>query len=109
MRIEVGIFQINKTKLFASDISAIFTINLFLAEIPAKTVFLTKPHMYGHNSSQTNVAFTPDFDKHESAIYFESISSSPVRAQLRIQLNANALIDRIKVDAYGETKYELKT
>ncbi|CAF0885908.1 unnamed protein product [Adineta steineri] len=74
------------------------------AEIPEETVFLTKPHMYGHNSSSTNVAFTPDFDKHESTIYFEPISGTPLKAQLRIQLNANAWIDRIKVDEHGATE-----
>ncbi|UJR37080.1 hypothetical protein I4U23_029784 [Adineta vaga] len=73
------------------------------SEIPPETVFLTKPHMYGHNSSATNVAFTPDFDKHESTIYFEPLSGTPIQAQLRIQLNANAWIDRIKVEDDGTT------
>ncbi|CAF5065974.1 unnamed protein product, partial [Rotaria sp. Silwood1] len=54
-------------------------------EIPEKTVFLTKPHMYGHNSSSTNVAFDPDIHKHESTIYFEPLSGTPIRAHLRIQ------------------------
>lgn len=74
------------------------------AELPEETVLLTKPHMYGHNSSSTNVAFTPDFDKHESTIYFEPISGTPVRAQLRIQLNTNAWIDRVTIDGDGEIK-----
>ncbi|CAF0950770.1 unnamed protein product [Adineta ricciae] len=73
------------------------------SEIPPETVFLTKPHMYGHNSSATNVAFTPDADKHESTIYFEPLSGTPLLAQLRIQLNANAWIDRIKVSEDGTT------
>jgi hypothetical protein len=76
----------------------------FLAEIPEETLFLSKPHLYGHNSSLTNVAFTPDFDKHESTIYFEPISGTPIKAQLRIQLNVNAWIDRIKVDDDGATE-----
>jgi len=74
------------------------------AEIPAETVFLTKPHMYGHNSSSTNVNFQPDFDKHESTIYFEPISGTPLRAQLRIQLNTNAWIDRLKLNEDGSTE-----
>jgi len=74
------------------------------AEIPEETLFLSKPHLYGHNSSLTNVAFTPDFDKHESTIYFEPLSGTPIKAQLRIQLNVNAWIDRIKVDDDGATE-----
>ena len=62
--------------------------------------------MYGHNSSATNVAFTPDADKHESTIYFEPLSGTPLLAQLRIQLNANAWIDRIKVSEDGTTEYD---
>jgi hypothetical protein len=80
--------------------------SFILAEIPDETVFLTKPHMYGHNSTGTNVAFTPDFDKHESTIYFEPLSGTPLRAQLRIQLNANAWIDRIRITDDGATEYE---
>jgi hypothetical protein len=85
-----------------------FEVFLFfvLAEIPEETVFLTKPHMYGHDSTATNVAFTPDFDKHESTIYFEPLSGTPLRAQLRIQLNANAWIDRIKITEDNATEYE---
>jgi len=60
--------------------------------------------MYGHNSSSANVAFTPDIEKHESTIYFEPISGTPIRAQLRIQLNTNAWIDRIKIDENNATE-----
>ncbi|CAF1002188.1 unnamed protein product [Didymodactylos carnosus] len=42
-----------------------------------------------------------DKDKHESTIYFEPITGTPIKAQLRIQLNTNTYIDRIKVDRYG--------
>jgi len=62
--------------------------------------------MYGHDSSSTNVAFQPDFDKHESRIYFEPLSGTPLRAELRIQLNTNAWIDRIKIDENNATEYE---
>ena len=62
--------------------------------------------MYGHNSTSSNVAFTPDFDKHESTIYFEPMTGTPVRAQMRIQLNTNAWIDRLKVNEDGETEYD---
>jgi hypothetical protein len=62
--------------------------------------------MYGHNSSSTNVAFTPDFNKHESTIYFEPLTGIPVYGQSRIQLNANAWIDRIKIDENNATEYE---
>ena len=62
--------------------------------------------MYGHNSSSINVAFNPDFDKHESAIYFEPLSGTPLKAQLRIQLNANAWINRIIVHNDNSTEYE---
>jgi hypothetical protein len=75
-----------------------------LAEIPDETVFLTKPHMYGHNSSSLNVNFQPNFDQHESTIYFEPISGTPIRAQLRIQLNTNAWIDRLILHADGSTE-----
>lgn len=81
----------------------------FSDEIPEETLFLTKPHMYGHDSSSTKVAFTPDFDKHESTIYFEPITGTPLRAQLRIQLNTNAWIDRIKVDENNGTEYEFRS
>lgn len=70
----------------------------FLAELPEETIFVTKPHMYGHSSTSVNVAFSPDADKHESTIYFEPITGTPIRVQSRIQLNVNAWIDRIKVE-----------
>ncbi|CAF3481099.1 unnamed protein product [Rotaria socialis] len=73
------------------------------AEIPAETLYLTKPHLYGHNSSYTNVDFKPDFDKHESTIYFEPITGTPIQAQLRIQLNTNAWIDRLTLNPDGST------
>jgi len=76
----------------------------FSAEIPDETLFLTKPHLFGHDSTATNVAFTPDFDKHESTIYFEPITGTPLRAQLRIQLNVNAWIDRLKIDSNNATE-----
>lgn len=78
--------------------------SLISAEIPDETLFLTKAHMYGHDSSATNVAFTPDFDKHESTIYFEPLTGTPLRAQLRIQLNVNAWIDRLKIDSNNATE-----
>ena len=62
--------------------------------------------MYGHNSASTNVAFKPDGDKHESIVYFEPMSGTPLQAQSRIQLNVNAWIDRIKIDEEGATAYE---
>jgi len=43
-------------------------------------------------------------DQHESTIYFEPISGTPFRAQLRIQLNVNAWIDRITLDDDGATE-----
>jgi hypothetical protein len=86
----------------------IIIFGIFLAEIPEETVFLTKPHMFGHNSSSTNVHFQPDFDKHESTIYFEPISGTPIRAQLRIQLSTNAWIDRLKLNEDGSTEYALE-
>ena len=54
--------------------------------------------MYGHSATSVNVAFSPDADKHESTIYFEPITGTPIRAQSRVQLNVNAWIDRIKVE-----------
>ena len=63
--------------------------------------------MYGHNFSSTNIDFKPDFNKHESTIYFEPISGTPIRAQLRIQLSTNAWIDRLKLNEDGSTEYEL--
>jgi hypothetical protein len=60
--------------------------------------------MYGHNSSLINVNFQPNFDKHESTIYFEPISGTPIRAQLRIQLNTNAWIDRLTLHDDGSTE-----
>ncbi len=51
--------------------------------------------------------FKPDFNKHESTIYFEPISGTPIRAQLRIQLSTNAWIDRLKINEDGSTEYEL--
>lgn len=61
--------------------------------------------MYGHNFASTNVAFKPDGDKHESTVYFEPITGTPLQAQSRIQLNVNAWIDRIKIDSDGATEY----
>lgn len=76
----------------------------FSAELPEETIFLTKPHMYGHDSSSTNVAFTPDATRHESTIYFEPMTGTPLQAQSRIQLNVNAWIDRIKLNDDGSTQ-----
>jgi hypothetical protein len=60
--------------------------------------------MYGHDSKSTNVAFTPDQDKHESAVYFEPLTGTPIQAQSRIQLNVNAWIDRVQVNDDGSTE-----
>lgn len=81
-----------------------FFLSLRLAEIPEETVFLSKPHFFGHNASTTNVNFAPDFDKHESAIYFEPMTGTPLLARLRIQTNVNAWIDRIRVHEDGATE-----
>ncbi|CAF0981832.1 unnamed protein product [Rotaria sp. Silwood1] len=72
-------------------------------ELPEETVFLSKPHFYGHNSTWTNVNFKPDFHQHESTIYFEPLTGTPIRAHLRIQLNTNAWIDRLKLNPDGST------
>jgi len=49
------------------------------------------------------VNFRPEEDKHESTIYFEPISGTPIRAQLRIQLSTSAWIDRLKINPDGST------
>lgn len=54
----------------------------------------------------TNVMFAPDAEKHESAVYFEPISGTPILARSRIQLNVDAWIDRIKVKDDGNTEWE---
>ena len=74
------------------------------AEIPEGTLFLSKPHLYGHNASASNVAFRPNFEQHESTIYFEPVSGTPIRAQMRIQLSTNAYIDRLKLKDDGSTE-----
>lgn len=103
--------KLDITKCFSGMLKQIsfnkqFLFCKFLDEIPDETLFLTKPHMYGHNSTSTNVAFSPDADKHESTIYFEPTTGTPLKAQLRIQLNTNAWIDRIKIDENNATEYE---
>ncbi|CAF1644828.1 unnamed protein product, partial [Didymodactylos carnosus] len=70
-------------------------------ELPPGTLYLSKPHLYGHDSNNTNIAFMPDAKKHESTIYFEAISGTPIKAQLRIQLNVNAFVDPSKIDEEG--------
>jgi hypothetical protein len=84
------------------------SLDLSLAEIPDETLFLTKPHLYGHDSSWTNVAFESNREKHESTIYFEPISGTPIQAQMRIQLNTRAYIDRLKLNQDGSTEYDEK-
>ncbi|CAF1598573.1 unnamed protein product [Didymodactylos carnosus] len=65
--------------------------------MPSGTVYLSKPHFYGHNSSQFNInGFSPEREKHESMIYFEPYSGTPVKAHHRIQLNVNAFVDTFK-------------
>ncbi|CAF4803478.1 unnamed protein product, partial [Rotaria sp. Silwood2] len=92
--------KLDITKCLSGRLILITKMN---AEIPEETIFLSKPHFYGHNSSSTNVNFKPDFHQHESTIYFEPLTGAPVRAQLRIQLNTNAWIDRLKLNADGST------
>ena len=77
---------------------------ILLAEIAPGTIFLSKPHMYGHNSSSTGVAFTPDANKHESTVYFEPLTGTPLSSQSRIQMNVNAWIDRLRVEEDGSTQ-----
>jgi len=76
----------------------------FSAELPEETIFLTKAHMFGHDSSSTSIAFNPDESKHESTIYFEPMTGTPLKAHSRIQMNVNAWIDRIKVNEDGTTE-----
>ena len=73
----------------------------FSAELPEETIILTKPHMYGFNSSSVGINFSPDADKHESKVYIEPLTGTPILAQSRIQLNVNAWIDQINIEDDG--------
>ncbi|CAF1066681.1 unnamed protein product [Didymodactylos carnosus] len=69
--------------------------------------YLSKPHMYTTNTSlptNWNVNFIPDKDRHESTVYFEPITGTPIKAQLRVQLNARTYVDKIEVDIHENTK-----
>ena len=70
------------------------------SSLPAKTVFVSKPHFYGSNNETMNKmkiqGFTPKHDKNEALIYFEPYSGTPLRAHHRVQMNINALIDQME-------------
>lgn len=103
--ISVDVFRVRfLQRKVLSEKNKYFTDSFFKGEIPAETLFLTKPHLFGHNASWTNVDFQPDEQKHESTILFEPTTGSPIRAQLRIQLNVRTHIDRLKMLDNGETQ-----
>ncbi|CAF0921283.1 unnamed protein product [Rotaria sordida] len=67
------------------------------ASLPEKTIFLSKAHFYGSNDKtkkQLNIkGFTPTRDQHETLMYFEPYSGTPLRAHYRLQLNIELIID----------------
>jgi hypothetical protein len=73
--------------------------------LPNNTIFLSKPHFYGSSNEtiqKMNIeGFIPNSDKHDSVICFEPYSGTPFKANLRIQLNVDAMIDPMKYSEYG--------
>jgi hypothetical protein len=69
--------------------------------LPENTIFLSKAHFYGSNEKtieEMNVeGFTPNKDKHDSFIYFEPYSGTPVKVVFRLQVNIEATIDPMKL------------
>ncbi|CAF5043240.1 unnamed protein product [Rotaria sp. Silwood1] len=70
------------------------------ASLPEKTIFLSKAHFYGSSdktNKQLNIeGFTPTHDQHETLMYFEPYSGTPLRAHHRLQLNIEVIIDPMK-------------
>ncbi|CAF0725751.1 unnamed protein product [Didymodactylos carnosus] len=78
------------------------------SSMPEDTIYLSKPHFYGHNSSKFNIhGFAPEKEKHDSMLYFEPYTGTPVKAHHRIQMNVNPYIDTYKQNRDGE--WERKT
>jgi len=80
------------------------------ASLPNGTVYLSKPHFYGSSNEtleEMNIkGFTPERDRHESIIYFEPYSGTPIRAHHRVQLNIDAMIDPMRRSSDDETQLE---
>jgi hypothetical protein len=68
--------------------------------LPDKTIFLSKAHFYGASNETMNEmnidGFTPTRDKHDSFIYFEPYSGTPVKVLFRMQVNIDAIIDPMR-------------
>ncbi|CAF3763301.1 unnamed protein product [Rotaria magnacalcarata] len=72
---------------------------------PHNTIFLSKAHFYGSSSEtihRTNInGFKPESGNHDSYIYFELYSGTPLKAVYRMQLNIEAIIDPMKQSKNG--------
>ena len=69
------------------------------------TIFLTKAHFYGSSNEtidEMNIqGFQPSADKHDSVIYFEPYTGTPIQATYRIQMNIEAIIDPMTMSDDG--------
>lgn len=81
------------------------------------TIFLSKAHFYGSSPDLVNEmnikGFQPSAHQHDSIIYFEPRSGTPIEATYRIQMNVVAKVDPMKwIDGefqFTNKKSEIRT
>ncbi|CAF1351884.1 unnamed protein product [Adineta steineri] len=75
------------------------------SSLPDETIFLSKAHFYGSNNEtieKMNIqGFKPSSDKHDSTVYFEPYTGTPLEASFRMQLNIDATIDPMRKSENG--------
>ncbi|CAF0984599.1 unnamed protein product [Adineta ricciae] len=73
--------------------------------LPEDTIFLSKAHFYGSKNEtiqEMNIeGFQPSADAHDSVVYFEPYSGTPLKASFRMQLNVAASIDPARKEEDG--------
>lgn len=80
--------------------------------LDANTIFLSKAHFFGSSPETVEElkihGFNASADKHDSVIYFEPNTGTPIQATYRIQLNVAAKVDPMKLDADGQFEFTFK-
>lgn len=96
--------KFNCTEVEQLDVSKCFSDSL-----PDDSIFLSKAHFYQaaeETISKTKVrGFNGTQEKHDSLIYFEPVSGTPIQGTYRIQLNVKTFVDPASSDRAGSKRF----
>ena len=91
------------------DVDKLDVSSCFSDALPNNTILLSKAHFYGSTNETIREmkleGLTPNENEHDSVIYFEPNTGTPIQGIYRIQLNLNTLINPLKLSD-DETEWE---